>query len=62
MFEVRGKPEMVERALLVRLSFNRREEDADISLLAELDAYLVRQYLEKLIGVMAMSCGGTLCD
>ena len=37
MFEVREKPEMVERALLVRLSFNRREEDADISLLEELE-------------------------
>lgn len=37
MFEVREKPEMVERALLVRLSFNRREEDEDISLLEELE-------------------------
>lgn len=37
MFEVREKPEMVERALLVRLSFNRREEDVDISLLEELE-------------------------
>lgn len=36
MFEVREKPQMVERALLVRLSFNRREEDDDISLLEEL--------------------------
>ena len=37
MFEVRDKPEMVERALLVRLSFNKREEDEDISLLEELE-------------------------
>ena len=36
MFEVRDKPEMVERALLVRLSFSKREEDEDISLLEEL--------------------------
>lgn len=36
MFEVREKPEMVERALLVRLSFNRREEEEDIALLEEL--------------------------
>lgn len=37
MFEVREKPEMVERALLVRLSFNRREEEENISLLEELE-------------------------
>ncbi len=37
MFEVRDKPEMVERALLVRLAFNRREEEEDISLLEELN-------------------------
>ncbi len=37
MFEVRDKPEMVERALLVRLAFNKKEEDEDISLLEELD-------------------------
>lgn len=37
MFEVRDKPEMVERALLVRISFNRREEEEDISLLEELE-------------------------
>lgn len=36
MFEVREKPEMVERALLVRLSFNRRQTDEDICLLEEL--------------------------
>lgn len=36
MFEVRDKPEMVERALLVRLSFNKKEEDEDVSLLEEL--------------------------
>ena len=37
MFEVRDKPEMVERALLVRLAFNKKDEDEDISLLEELD-------------------------
>ncbi|GAA5494786.1 GTPase HflX [Rubritalea halochordaticola] len=37
MFEVREKPQMVERALLVRMSFNRREEEEDISLLNELE-------------------------
>ncbi len=37
MFEVREKPEMVERALLVRLSFNRREQDEGICLLHELE-------------------------
>ncbi|WP_018970118.1 GTPase HflX [Rubritalea marina] len=37
MFEVREKPQMVERALLVRLSFNRRDQDEDISLLEELN-------------------------
>lgn len=37
MFEVKDKPEMVERALLVRLSFHRYEEDEDISLLDELE-------------------------
>jgi len=36
MFDVRDKPEMVERALLVRLSFSKREADEDISLLEEL--------------------------
>jgi len=37
MFEVRDKPEMVERALLVRISFNKRNVDEDISLLEELE-------------------------
>lgn len=37
MFEVREKPNMVERALLVRLTFNRRDQDEDISLLQELE-------------------------
>ncbi|MBK1792127.1 GTPase HflX [Persicirhabdus sediminis] len=36
MFEIREKPEMVERALLVRLNFDKRDEDEDISLLEEL--------------------------
>jgi len=37
MFEVRERPEMVERALLVRISFDRRAEDEEISLLEELE-------------------------
>lgn len=37
MFKVREKPEMVERALLVHLSFNRREQDEGICLLHELE-------------------------
>ncbi len=37
MFEVRDRPEMVERALLVRISFNKRNVDEDISLLEELE-------------------------
>lgn len=36
MFEVREKPEMVERALLVRICQDRREEEEDESLLQEL--------------------------
>lgn len=36
MFEVRDKPEMVERALLIRICSDRREEDEAISLLEEL--------------------------
>jgi GTP-binding protein HflX len=36
MFEVRDKPEMVERALLVRIYSDRREEEEEASLLAEL--------------------------
>ncbi len=37
MFEVKEKPEMVERALLVRISLNRREQDEDEALLEELN-------------------------
>lgn len=36
MFEVREKPEMVERALLVRFYFDSREEEESLSLLEEL--------------------------
>ena len=36
MFEVRDKPEMVERALIVRICRDKREEDESISLLEEL--------------------------
>jgi len=37
MFEVRERPEMVERALLVRICGDRREEAEELSLLAELN-------------------------
>ena len=37
MFEVREKPQMVERALLVRICFDKREEEDAASLLAELE-------------------------
>ena len=37
MFDVKEKPEMVERALLVRISLNRREEQEDKALLEELN-------------------------
>ena len=37
MFEVREKPQMVERALLVRICFDKREEAEAASLLAELE-------------------------
>ena len=53
MFEVREKPEMVERALLVRLSFNRREEDTDISLLEELEELVTTLG----IGVVSLELG-----
>lgn len=36
MFEVREKPDMVERALIVRICRDKREQDEAISLLAEL--------------------------
>ena len=37
MFEVREKPQMVERALLVRICFDKREEEEAASLLVELE-------------------------
>ncbi|MCH2063214.1 MAG: GTPase HflX [Roseibacillus sp.] len=36
MFEVRDRPQMVEKALLVRICFDKREEEESRSLLAEL--------------------------
>ena len=36
MFEVRDRPQMVERALLVRICFDKREEEESRSLLNEL--------------------------
>lgn len=37
MFEVREKPDMVERALLVRICFDKREEEEEQKLLTELE-------------------------
>lgn len=37
MFEVKEKPEMVERALLVRISLNKRDQQEDEALLDELE-------------------------
>ena len=36
MFEVRDKPQMVEKALLVGICFDKREEEESLSLLSEL--------------------------
>jgi len=36
MFDVKDKPEMVEKALLVRINFDKRDEDQSIALLEEL--------------------------
>lgn len=51
MFDVKEKPEMVERALLVRLNFDRREEDEAISLLEE---------LEELVKTLGIGIGESL--
>ncbi len=51
MFDVKEKPEMVERALLVRMNFDRREEDESISLLEE---------LEELVTTLGISIGESM--
>lgn len=51
MFDVKEKPEMVEKALLVRIIFNRTEEEESISLLAE---------LEELVDTLGVDIGETM--
>ncbi len=50
MFEVRDKPQMVEKALLVRICFDKREEEESRSLLAE---------LEELVNTLGIGVGGS---
>ena len=52
MFEVREKPEMVERALLVRFYFDTREADEAESLLAELGELVKTLGIEVVESVM----------
>ncbi|MEP2774732.1 MAG: GTPase HflX [Luteolibacter sp.] len=54
MFEVRQKPEMVERALLVRFYFDAREEDESASLLAELGELVSTLGIEVVDSVLSM--------
>ena len=49
MFEVRDKPRMVEKALLVRICFDKREEDESRSLLNE---------LAELVNTLGIGVGG----
>ncbi|MCP5532175.1 MAG: GTPase HflX [Akkermansiaceae bacterium] len=53
MFEVREKPEMVERALLVRLYFDAREEEESSSLLEELGELVNTLGIEVVESVLA---------
>jgi len=55
MFEVRQKPEMVERALLVRLYFDKSEEEESASLLAELGELVSTLGIEIAESVLAKS-------
>lgn len=55
MFEVRQKPEMVERALLVRLYFDAREADESESLLEELGELVRTLGIEVVESVLAKS-------
>lgn len=55
MFEVRQKPEMVERALVVRLYFDKSEEQESASLLAELGELVSTLGIEIAESVLAKS-------
>lgn len=55
MFEVRQKPEMVERALLVRLYFDKSEEEESASLLEELGELVSTLGIEIAESVLARS-------
>ncbi len=55
MFEVRQKPEMVERALLVRLYFDKSEEEESASLLEELGELVSTLGIEIAESVLAKS-------
>jgi len=55
MFEVRQKPDMVERALLVRLYFDPREEEESDSLLQELGELVRTLGIEVVESVLARS-------
>lgn len=54
MFEVRQKPEMVERALLVRFYFDSHEADESASLLAELGELVSTLGIEVVDSVLSM--------
>ncbi|MGJ8643806.1 MAG: GTPase HflX [Luteolibacter sp.] len=53
MFEVRQKPEMVERALLVRFYFDSNEENESVSLLAELGELVSTLGIEVIDSVLS---------
>src|SRR5688572_15076485 len=55
MFEVRQKPDMVERALLVRLYFEPREAEESESLLAELGELVRTLGIEVVESVLVRS-------
>ncbi len=55
MFEVREKPELVERALLVRIYFDPREEEESSSLLEELGELVSTLGIEVVESVLARS-------
>jgi GTPase len=55
MFEVREKPEMVERALLVRIFFDPREEEESASLLEELGELVTTLGIEVVESVLVRS-------
>ncbi|MGJ8675986.1 MAG: GTPase HflX [Akkermansiaceae bacterium] len=53
MFEIRDKPDMVERAMLVRICGDKREEDEAISLLEELGELVRTLNIEVVDSVLA---------